>query len=195
LTHIRRYVGEKCYLAIPVPEDGEKWRAWDSDLDATLPATYSGYRSPATPLYTEGGIPKAVPEHFFSIVDLETDQAIGWCKLSRIHPINRRTELAIIIGEPGYRGRGYGQDAIRLLLDVAFNLLNVESVELNVFAFNKHAIQCYERVGFTTVGQLRHARILGGTAHDIVVMDMLASEFDHSKSVVRQTIGKEGRPD
>lgn len=194
MPHIRRFVGDKCYLAIPIPEDGAKWRIWDNNLELILPASTSGYRTPATAIYTNGSIPKDVPQHFFSIVDLETDQAIGWCKLDHVHPINRRGDISIIIGESGYRGRGFGQDAIRLLLDVAFNLVNLKSVELSVFEFNKHAIECYKRVGFKEVGRFRHARIVGGKAHDIIVMDILAAEFDHSKSNVRQAIEKKGRP-
>jgi RimJ/RimL family protein N-acetyltransferase len=194
LSHIKRFVGEKCHLAIPIPEDGEKWRVWDNNLELVLPASGSGYRTPATALYTEKSIPKDVPLHFFSIVDLETDQAIGWCKLDRVHPINRRGDISIVIGEPGYRGRGYGQDAIRLLLDVAFNVVNLESVELSVFEYNKHAIECYKRVGFKEAGRLRHARIVGGKAHDVIVMDILSSEFEHANSNVRAAISKEGRP-
>jgi len=195
VPHVRRFVGQKCYLAIPIPEDAEKWRIWDNNLELVLPASGSGYRTPATAIYTEGSIPKDVPQHFFSIVDLATDESIGWCKLDRIHPLNRRGDLSIVLGEPGYRGKGYGQDVLRLLLDVAFNLVNLESVELSVFAFNKHAIECYKRVGFKEVGRLRHARIVAGKAHDVVLMDILASEFDHASSVIRHVVGKEGRPD
>ena len=124
VPHVKRYTGQKCYLATPIPEDAEKWHLWDNDLEVVLPASTSGYRTPATPLYTEGNIPKDVPNHFFTIVDLESDEAIGWCKLDHVHPINRRGDISILIGDPRYRGRGYGQEAVRLLLDVAFNLMN-----------------------------------------------------------------------
>lgn len=194
MSHIRRFVGRKCYLAIPLAEDAEKWRVWGNNLELVVPVSGSGYRTPATAIYTEGSIPKDVPVHFFSIVDLETDQSIGWCKLDGIHPLNRRGDLSIVLGEPCYRGKGYGQDTLRLLLDVAFNLVNLESVKLSVFAFNKHAIECYRRVGFHEVGRLRYARIVGGMAHDVILMDILASEFDHASSGIRCVVGKEGRP-
>ena len=194
MPHVKRYVGQKCYLATPIPEDAEKWRLWDNDLEVVLPASTSGCRTPATALYTNDGIPKDVPTHFFTIVDLDTNEAIGWCKLDHVHPINRRGDISILIGDPGYRGRGYGQEAVRLLLDVAFNLVNLESVELGVFAFNKHAIACYEKVGFREVGRLRSARIVGGTAHDVVMMDILGSEFVYPESSIRAAVSKEGRP-
>lgn len=194
MPHVKRYVGQKCYLATPIPEDAEKWRLWDNDQEVILPASTSGYRTPATALYTNQGIPKEVPNHFFTIVDLASDEAIGWCKLDHVHPINRRGDISIMIGAPPFRGRGYGQEAVRLLLDVAFNLVNVESVELGVFAFNKHAIGCYEKVGFKTVGRRRNARIVGGQAHDVVVMDILASEFVYPDSPIRAVVAHEGRP-
>ncbi len=185
MPHIKRYVGQKCYLATPIPEDAEKWRLWDNDLEIVLPASTSGYRTPAMPLYTEGDIPKDVPNHFFTIVDLESDEAIGWCKLDHVHPINRRGDISILIGDPRFRGRGYGQEAVHLLLDAAFNLVNLESVELGVFAFNKHAIACYEKVGFKEVG---------GKKHDVVLMDILTSEFACPESSIRAVVEKEGRP-
>ena len=194
MPHLKRYVGTKCYLAIPIPEDAEKWRLWDNNLDLVLPASGSGYRTPVTSIYTTGSIPQDIPQHFFSIIDREADLAIGWCKIDRIHPLNRRGDISIIIGEPGYRGRGYGQDAIHLLLDVAFNLANLESVELHVFAFNEHAIECYKRVGFQEVGRLRNARIIAGDKHDVVIMDILSSEFDSSNSNIRMAVEKKGRP-
>ncbi len=70
-----------------------------------------------------------------------------------------------------------GQEAIRLLLDYAFNLLNLNSVMLGTFAFNERTIACYRKVGFREIGRRRQARIIAGKAYDAVLMDILAEEF------------------
>ncbi len=85
--------------------------------------------------------------------------------------------LGIAIGDKAYWGQGYGQDATRLLLDYAFNLLNLNSVMLGAFSFNERAINCYRRVGFKEIGRQRQARIIAGRKFDVVLMDMLAEEF------------------
>jgi RimJ/RimL family protein N-acetyltransferase len=86
--------------------------------------------------------------------------------------------LGIVVGETAYWDRGYGQEAIRLLLDFAFNLLNLNSVMLGTFAFNERALACYRNVGFREIGRQRQARIIAGEKYDIVLMDILAEEFE-----------------
>jgi RimJ/RimL family protein N-acetyltransferase len=70
---------------------------------------------------------------------------------------------------------------VRLLLDYGFNLLNLNSVMLGTFAFNRRAIHCYERVGFRVVGRRRQARIIGDVKHDAILMDILAEEFKSTR--------------
>ena len=92
--------------------------------------------------------------------------------------VNRKAMLGIVIGEKAYWGRGYGQEAVRLLLDYAFRLLNLSSVMLGTFAFNQQAIHCYERLGFKEIGRRRQARVIGSRKYDVVLMDILAEEFE-----------------
>ncbi|MHB9004905.1 MAG: GNAT family N-acetyltransferase, partial [Coriobacteriia bacterium] len=70
-----------------------------------------------------------------------------------------------------------GQDAIKLLLKHAFINLNLESVYLGVYEYNKAAIHVYEKVGFKFVGKRRHSRIIGNRIYDEVLMDMIAEEY------------------
>ena len=49
---------------------------------------------------------------------------------------------------------------------------------LGTFAFNERAIHCYKKVGFKEIGRRRQARIIGGKKFDVVLMDILAKEFE-----------------
>ena len=175
----KKLAGEKCYLSPCRLEDAEHWAKWFNDLEVTIPLGDEAY----TPTSLEGE-QEAVRDilknnrHIFSIIDLETDQTIGRCMFFNIDAINRSAMLGIVIGEKGHWDQGYGQEAISLLLDYGFNLLNLHNVMLGTFSFNERAIRCYEKVGFKLIGRRREARIIAGEKYDLVLMDILAGQFE-----------------
>ena len=116
--------------------------------------------------------------HPFLIVESEGDVPVGWCALVQVDAVGRRATLAAMIGEKDRRSQGLGRDALRLLLDYGFNVLNLNSIELTVHESNAQAIACYERLGFQTIGRKREARIHGPLKEDTLLMDLLASEFE-----------------
>lgn len=180
MPHHRRLCGTKCYLSPSDETDAQKIQAWENDLEVLLGASMDGISTPASSLYRTPNEPSRMLDHMMMIVDLETDTPIGWCALFPQIPANRRAILGIMIGEKSYWGQGYGTEAVNLILDYGFNVLNVNSVELGVYAFNQRAIRCYEKVGFKRIGNHRQARIVAGIAHDTISMDILASEFGES---------------
>lgn len=179
MPHYRKLVGAKVYLSPPTPEDADLWAIWDNDLEIALPLGDEAYlslslESEQNHLAEDLRLQRPV----FSIIDLANDELIGRCMLFAIDPLNRRAMLGIVIGEKSYWGRGYGQDALRLLLDYGFNLLNLNTISLGVFTFNERAIQAYRKVGFREIGRQRQARIMGGRKYDVLLMDILAEEFN-----------------
>ena len=178
MPHFKKLVGAKCYLSPLAPEDAEAQARWENDLAVAIPLGDEAYLVTALDKVQEqiGG---AIREqaHVFSIVDLATAQSIGRCMLFAVDQVNRSAMLGMLIGEREFQGRGYGQDATRLLLEYAFNLLNLNSVMLGTFAFNKRAIACYSKVGFREIGRRRQARLIAGRKYDVIFMDMLAEEF------------------
>jgi RimJ/RimL family protein N-acetyltransferase len=178
MPHYQKLAGEKCYLSPCAPEDAEKWAAWDNDLKVTLPLGDEAYT-----LYTlakEQDSLAAVArsqDPVFSIVDCASEELIGRGMLFDINRVDRSAMLGIVIGEKAFWNKGYGQEATRLLLDYGFNLLNLNSIILGVFAFNQRAITAYRKVGFKEIGLRRQSRIIAGRAYDALLMDMLADEF------------------
>jgi RimJ/RimL family protein N-acetyltransferase len=115
---------------------------------------------------------------------------IGWGSLQDVDHRNRSAELALAIGEPGYRGKGYGTEAARLLLDYGFTALGLHSVWLVAFGWNGAAIRVYEKAGFKECGRRREAWWMGGRYWDAVTMDCLASEF--TSPVLARTLDLSG---
>jgi len=178
MPYYKKLVGEKCYLSPCRPGDAEKWAKWFNDLAVTLPLGDEAYM-PSTLESEQETVVSILKNkgYVFSIVDLESDTLIGRCLLFDMNKVDRTAMMGIVIGEKDYWSKGYGQEATRLLLDYAFNLLNLNSIMLGAFSFNTQAINCYLKVGFKEIGRRRQARIIGNKKYDTILMDILAEEF------------------
>lgn len=115
-----------------------------------------------------------------AIVLKNNDRMIGDISINTIDNIHRKAFIGIAIGDPGYISRGYGTEALKLLLDYAFGTLNLHRIELHAYAFNKRAIDCYKKMGFKEEGRSREAHFADGRYQDIVNMAILDSEW-HKK--------------
>lgn len=114
----------------------------------------------------------------FTIYELATGRPIGNCDIHNLDVRNRRAQLGILIGEPAARGKGYGTEAMRLLADFAFTVLNLHSLMLWTYEYNLAGQRCYAKVGFREVGRRRASRWHAGRFWDEIAMDLLASEFE-----------------
>lgn len=113
----------------------------------------------------------------FAIYERATWQPIGTVGLFDINERNGRAEFGIFIGEAAARGKGYGTEATRLLLDYAFTALGLRNVGLTVAAWNIAGQRAYARAGFKEYGRRRSCWWMGGRWWDEVQMDAIASEF------------------
>ena len=178
MRYYKKLIGKKCYLSPCSVDDAKKWTEWFNDLEITIPLGDEAY-TPFSFEKCQEDVRNVIQnqEHMFSVVELENDALIGRCLLFSIDWVNRHAMLGIVIGEKNYWNNGYGQDAVTLLLDYAFTLLNLNNVMLGVMAFNERAIQCYKNVGFQEIGRRRQTRIIGKHMYDGILMDILAEEF------------------
>jgi RimJ/RimL family protein N-acetyltransferase len=115
--------------------------------------------------------------HLFVIEKLGDHRYLGSTDLHNINWVNRSAEVGIVIGDKPSWGKGYGTDAMRVLLRFAFDRLNLNRVSLRVFDYNPRAIASYEKCGFQREGVLRQDKYLAGEYHDTIVMGILASEY------------------
>lgn len=88
-----------------------------------------------------------------AIVEKETNCHVGNVALHQINWIHRRAELAILVGELSATAKGYGTEAVTLLVDYAFRKLNLHRIALGVNAENSAAIRCYKKAGFKEEGR------------------------------------------
>ena len=117
----------------------------------------------------------------FGILELETERLIGTCSLMDINAAMGLATLGIGIGEPECLGKGYGTEAVRLIVEYGMFFLNLHNIKLEVFGFNPRAIRAYEKAGFRLVGRRRASYVLGGERYDDIIMDILCDEVDLSR--------------
>lgn len=124
------------------------------------------------------GIGKRADLVAFTIYALPDHQPAGIVNLLHVDVANRRCELGIMIGEKALRGHGLGTESVRLAVDYAFHVLGLHSVMLETYEFNIAGIKAYTRAGFREIGRRREARYHAERYWDVIMMDVLVSEFD-----------------
>lgn len=116
--------------------------------------------------------------HWFTIYEREALRPIGTTDLFEINYRYRTACFGMQIGEADARGRGYGAEVTRLMLDYAFTALSLHSVMLTVAEYNLAGRRAYEKAGFREMGRRRQADIMNGVVYDEIYMDCVASEFE-----------------
>jgi RimJ/RimL family protein N-acetyltransferase len=110
---------------------------------------------------------------------IEADgQFIGQCALFQFDEVASTCALGITIGDKAYWGKGYGRDALRLLLDYAFRLRNLHRVWLSVNGNNERAMRAYGACGFVIEGRQRQHAWSNGEYIDLVLMGILREEWN-----------------
>lgn len=176
MKYFKKLVGERIYLSPRNSEDAQKFTEWLNDFETT---DYLGRSNILTTLegekqYLEENIN---PEATFVIVTIEENKMIGTVSLEKIDWKNRNATLGIFIGDKDFRNKGYGTEAIKLILEYGFRYMNLHNVKLDLMEFNTRALKCYEKCGFKEYGRRRKCKFINGKYYDIISMDILSDEF------------------
>jgi RimJ/RimL family protein N-acetyltransferase len=115
----------------------------------------------------------------FNIRTLDGDRLIGFASIGVVNGASADSRVGIGIGERADWGRGYGTDAMQVLLRFAFAELNLARVSLETFADNTRAIRSYQKAGFTLEGAQREWVRRDGRRGDVAVMSILQEEYHH----------------
>ena len=108
--------------------------------------------------------------------DKDKDHLIGNCSV-RIDWRNKLGHIGITIGEKNLWGKGYGTEAMQLLVNYSFQTLNIHKIELQVYDFNTRAIKSYTKLGFKEEGILRKSHYVNGKYVDLIEMGLLKDEW------------------
>lgn len=113
---------------------------------------------------------------WFTITDLDGN-LIGETGLLRMFPAWRQTDLTIIIPDPEMQHKGYGTEAIRIMLDMAFHEYEMHRVSIGVVGLNTEALAFYKKIGFQQEGILEEAYYYNNEYSDFIMMRILRHEW------------------
>ncbi|MBK4726145.1 GNAT family N-acetyltransferase [Erwinia sp. MYb375] len=113
----------------------------------------------------------SVPDGMQMLVACMDDKVAGQATLEVNNRARRRHTATFGIGvDVRYRGQGVAKAMMRTIIDLCDNWLNVERIELTVFADNHAAIALYEQFGFETEGCARRYALRNGQQVDALYM-------------------------
>lgn len=110
----------------------------------------------------------------------ETDSIKRPIGITGIHNINWKDRTAItgtMIGAKDFWGKGYGTEAKMLLLDYAFNTLNLRKMCSSVFEFNKRSLAYSLKCGYYEEGRLRRQVYVKGRYWDEIMIAVFKEDF------------------
>ena len=111
---------------------------------------------------------------------------IGNFGVSQFWPVHRTASVGFIIGEPAYWSRGYGTDALLLLVEYLFDWLDLRRIWLGTMSLNMRVQRLMEKCGFTFEARLRDAFVADGSYVDELVYGLLREEWPGRAAMVER---------
>ncbi len=169
--------GERVYLRPLEKEDMTFLRVWANDAEIRK---LTGEVMPMSQTGADQFLERVKNDEnrvWFVVVLRESDRIIGEAGLLRIFYPWRTADLTIILGDRFQWGKGYGREAVHLLLDYAFGALGLHRIAIGVVGFNERALRFYEKVGFRREGIQRDGYYFNHQFSDFIMMSILENEY------------------
>ncbi|MCI0709788.1 MAG: GNAT family N-acetyltransferase [Chloroflexi bacterium] len=166
--------GQRIYLDALREADALVSAQWMSNLDITSTLWNAPLRPSDVEIEREFQRQADKSSIAFAVRLLHDKTVVGFTRFKTINHRNGVAEISIVIGDPG---KGFGREALTLLIEYGFRELNLNRIELTVLSFNAAAIHLYQKLGFQQEGVLRQHLFRDGTYHDTWVMALLRDEW------------------
>ncbi len=154
-AEFKRFIeGEKHYLReVPLSDVNENYYRWMNgpEVNQYLETRYFPQSMERIKEYVEMANTKS-DQVFLAICLNHNGQQIGDIKLGPINWIHRFGEISLVIGEKEHWGKGYASEAIRLVSDYTFGILNLHKVTAGSYSTNLGSVRAFEKPGFELEG-------------------------------------------
>ena len=177
--------GDRIYLReVRVSDVNENYYRWMNDPEVTKYTESRFY--PASKEALEEYVKEKQKDKdsiFLAIIFKEDHQHIGNIKLGPINWIHRLADIGIIIGEKSYWGKGYASEAISLLAEYAFRILNLHKLTAGCYEQNQGAVKAFQQAGFEIEGiRKKHGFLKGEYADSILLGKINPTEKNEKKT-------------
>jgi RimJ/RimL family protein N-acetyltransferase len=121
--------------------------------------------------------------YYFTIRAKSDDQLVGRASVENIEWSNGNADIHIDIGSAEDRRKGYGSQAMQMLLRFIFAELNLHRVTARVQEYNEPAIAFLKKIGFVEEVRRRQALDRDGRRWDLLVFGLLQDEWQNQAKV------------
>lgn len=173
------FQGKKVRLACLTKEDAPAMAAWTQDA-GYLRLQDTEIAAMETPEEVSAFIDReneSSTAYVFGIRRMSDDVLVGMIGLYDIAWSNRTAWVGVGIGRREDWGRGYGSEAMGLVIRYAFDELNLHRLQLTVIDYNPRALKMYETLGFVREGAYREFVERDGARHDLILYGLLRPEW------------------
>lgn len=169
--------GERVYLRLPEPKDVD---LFTRSLHHPLIRRLTGQTRVFSRDRVEQWLKQVVDAEdriFCLIVDQSNDEVVGDVEINQIHFTHRNGNIRIALHEERHFGKGFGTEAMRLMIEYGFGVLNLHRLSLDVYAYNERAINTYKKLGFQQEGVQKEALYYDHQYHDVILMALLRKDY------------------
>ena len=168
---MERIVGEHLYLKeIQIEELTDSVMAWFADKD--LMKFYTNSQKIITKDSLIVSIEKGKAEgnvYTYGIYSIQGDILIGTVKLGPINKVHKTSDLATLIGNRDFLGKGLAPEAIKLGNQLAFNAFDLRRLATSMYLSNIASIKAYMRAGWLIEGRLKGYYHIDGKNEDQIL--------------------------
>lgn len=173
--------GKNIYLRILEEKDIPKTTKWINNEEIS---EIMGYL-PTKSLFSQEQWFKEITQKndrfIFAIIDIISDEHIGNVGIGNIDYISRNGMFNIFIADQKNRAKGVGTEVTNLILDFAFNKLNLHKVYLRTSERFIGANKMYKKIGFIKEGVMRDHYFSNGIYEDKIMYSILRNEFNKNE--------------
>lgn len=167
-------VGERLTLrSFQLDDISDTYVDWMNDREV-VQYTESRYRQHSSKNLHEFvcAINESEADLFLAIITNHDGKHIGNIKLGEINIIHQSANIGIIIGDKNSWGNGYATEAIKMLVDHAFESYGLHKLVAGMYDANKGSIKAFKRAGFKKEGKLKGHCVLDGKHVDVVLLGL-----------------------
>ena len=174
----KKFEGKNLYFAPIDNQNLELCTKWmnDETLTRGLGQTSNIYTEISEREYMEEQS-KKINNYQFYVVRKNDDKILGIYDLHNVQQIHQFAEAGGFIGEIDERGKGYGSEALRMICDFGFNIINLNTIVGRIFSFNFGSIKSAENVGFKKVGEISNRYYYRGKFYNEIILQITKEEF------------------
>lgn len=167
--------GERIYLReIRLSDANKNYRDWmnDPEINQYLESRFERWSVGKLKQYISD-IKRNPDNVFLTIVSRDGNKHIGNIKIGPINRRHRYADVGVIIGEKSFWGKGIAAEAIKLVVDYAFNSLDLHKLTAGAYRCNSRSIKAFQKAGFSIEGVRKKHYLCNGDYVDGVLLGIV----------------------